>query len=295
MSAVFNRIILYAREHRANKDVTESLENVQRYLQKNNIACFLDEDTAVYFKDLGLNVLPRAVMGQAGDLIIVVGGDGSLLSAARMAIQVNVPVIGVNRGRLGFLTDIYPERLTEQLERILNGEYYEERRFLLSARISDESNIYFQGDALNDVVLMQGDEPHLIAFSLHINNNYVCSHRADGLIIATPTGSTAYALSAGGPILHPSLNAIALVPMFSHRLNSRAIVVPSDSKIELRIDPSNEHNPRVSCDGHARELIKPSQHIFVEKNAHQLRLLHPKDYHYYQVLSAKLGWEIKHQ
>lgn len=237
-------------------------------------------------------MLDREKMGQAGDLIVVVGGDGSLLSGARMAIKVNVPVVGINRGHLGFLTDIHPDDIESAFDKLLTGNYVEERRFLLHAQIYDEKTTYFQGDALNDVVLMQGDESHLIAFDLYINKIFVCSHRADGLIIATPTGSTAYALSAGGPILNPELDAIAIVPMLSHRLSSRPIVVSSDSQIELHIHKKNEHTPKVSCDGHKRQLVKPGQTVYIEKNAQQLRLWHPDNYHYYDVLRAKLGWEF---
>lgn len=288
----FKRVILYARSHRANPDVVASITTLKKYFKTKKISVFIDKNTDTFFPEIKIPVLPREKMGEAGDLIIVVGGDGSLLSGARMAIKVNVPIVGINRGRLGFLTDIYPDEIKQTFDKLLQGEYVEERRFLLHARIADKEVVYFQGDALNDVVLTQGDVSHLIAFDLYINEAFVCSHRSDGLIISTPTGSTAYALSAGGPILHPALNAIAIVPMLSHRLSSRPIVVSSDSKIELRINKNNEHEPKVSCDGHKRQMVKPGQTVFIEKNAQQLRLWHPKDYHYYDVLRGKLGWEF---
>lgn len=289
---MFSRVILYGRGHRANPAIAETITNIAKLLKKMKISVFADQDPLSFFPNLKLPLLTRSEMGQAGDLIIVVGGDGSLLSAARLAVKVNVPVVGVNRGKLGFLTDISPDDLENQISAVINGEFYEQHRFLLNTLIYDEnSNIFFQGEALNDIVLAQGDEPHLINFDLYINSNFVCSHRADGLIISTPTGSTAYALSAGGPILHPSLNAIAIVPMFSHRLNSRPIVISGDEHIELHISEKNEHEPKVSCDGHTRQIIKPGQRISVQKNAQKLRLLHPKDYDYYQVLRKKLGWE----
>ncbi len=288
---MFSRIILYGRSHRSNPAVLETLKKIAKFLKKNKMNTYADQGPLASFPDLNVPLLKREDMGLPGDLIIVVGGDGSLLSAARLAIKVNVPVVGVNRGKLGFLTDISPTLLEEQLQALLNGEYYEEHRFLLSALIHEDNKLYFQGDALNDVVLSQGDEPHLINFDLYINQNLVCSHRSDGIIISTPTGSTAYALSAGGPILHPSLNAMVIVPMFSHRLNSRPIVVSGDDHIELRVKAMNEHCPRVSCDGHARQLIKPDQRVSIQKNAQKLRLLHPKAHDYYDVLSKKLGWE----
>lgn len=291
MKSTFKRVVLYARQHRANPGIKETLKRLKTFLQQKKIDTYIDEETASFFKNTGLAVLERAKMGHPADLIVVVGGDGSLLSAARMAVKVNVPVIGINRGHLGFLTDIAPQNMEAEFEKVLDGEFIEEHRFLLNTRICDEKQIYYQGTALNDVVLMPGDEPHLIQFDLYINKKFVCHHRADGFIVATPTGSTAYSLSAGGPILHPSLNAFVLVPMFAHSLSSRPIVVEATSHIELRINAKNEHSPRVSCDGHERKLIKPMQKILIEKNAQKLRLLHPNSHCYFDTLREKLGWE----
>ena len=288
---MFSRVILYGRAHRANPAVMETLKKIASLLDKKGLDVVSETDTLSFFPQLSVPLLERSDMGKPGDLIVVVGGDGTMLSAARLAIKVNVPVVGVNRGRLGFLTDISPNDLDNQFNALLKNEFYEEQRFLLSTRIFEENHIYFEGDALNDVVLMQGDEPHLIIFDLYINDLFVCSHRSDGLIIATPTGSTAYSLSAGGPIMDPSLNAIVIVHMMSHRLNSRPIVISANDKIVLHINEKNEHRPRVSCDGHARQLIKPGQTISIQKNAQQLRLLHPKTHNYYDVLRKKLGWE----
>lgn len=294
MKQKFQRVILYARQHRANEGVNESLHRLVKFLDSLQIETCLDIDTAAHF-NVKLPTLDRVCMGKMQDLIIVVGGDGSLLSAARMAIKVNVPVIGINRGRLGFLTDINPQEIEKQLTLVLKGNYLEEHRFLLQTRIHDEEKTYFQGDALNDVVLGRGSETHLIEFDIYINQQYVCHYRSDGLILATPTGSTAYALSAGGPIMHPQLNAVVLVPMFSHSLSSRPLVVDGQSKIDLLISKANESDLRVSCDGHESRMVKPGQLVSVEKNAQQLRLLHPSDYHYYDTLRVKLGWESKYQ
>jgi NAD+ kinase len=234
-------------------------------------------------------------MGEDHDLIIVIGGDGSLLSAARLAVNVNTPVIGINRGRLGFLTDILPNEMETQLGAVLNGHYEEEKRFLLHTRIFDEDHVYFEGDALNDVVLSRGKETHLIEFSVYVGQQLVSHYRSDGMILSTPTGSTAYALSAGGPIMHPHLNAIVLVPMFSHSLSSRPLVIDGEAKIELHISHFNESDLRISCDGHESRMVKPGQKVAVQKNHQHLRLLHPLDYHYYDTLRSKLGWEAKHQ
>ncbi|CEK12046.1 NAD(+) kinase [Legionella hackeliae] len=294
MKQKFKRVILYVRQHRANQGVNESLHRLVEFLHHEKVDTYLDIDTATHF-DVDLPTLDRNLMGKKQDLIVVVGGDGSLLSAARMAIKVNVPVIGINRGRLGFLTDISPQNIENQLSAVLNGKYEEELRFLLHTCIHDGETIYFQGDALNDVVLGRGNETHLIEFDVIINQRFVSRYRSDGMILSTPTGSTAYALSAGGPIMHPQLNAIVLVPMFSHSLSSRPIVVDGEVKIELKISERNESDLRISCDGHESRLVKPGQLVSIEKNAQQLRLLHPLDYHYYDTLRVKLGWESKHQ
>lgn len=294
MKQKFKRVILYARQHRANQGVSESLHRLVEFLTNQNIKIYQDQDTTAGFM-MNIPILAREDMGEKEDLIIVVGGDGSLLSAARMAIQVNTPVIGINRGRLGFLTDILPQDIETQLGAVLNGSYEEEQRFLLHTRIYDQDKTYFEGDALNDVVLGRGNETHLIEFDVYVNQQLVSHYRSDGMILSTPTGSTAYALSAGGPIMHPQLNAIVLVPMFSHSLSSRPLVVDGEAKIELHISEFNETELRVSCDGHESRMVKPGQRVSIHKNGNQLRLLHPLDYHYYDTLRSKLGWESKHQ
>lgn len=294
MNTKFNRVIVYARQHRINAGVSDSIKRLIAYLNERHIKTWQHPDTATHFS-LDLPVMAMDEMGKQEDLIIVIGGDGSLLSAARKAIKVNVPVIGINRGRLGFLTDILPDELEVQLDKVFKGEYEEEHRFLLQVKISDDKQTYFQSDALNDVVLSRGNVTHLVQFDVIINQQFVSHYRCDGMIIATPTGSTAYSLSAGGPILHPKLQAIVLVPMFSHSLSSRPIVIDSHAKIDLHISPNNEDDLSISCDGHESRIVKGRQHVSIEKNAQQLRLLHPRDYHYYDTLRSKLGWEFKNQ
>jgi NAD+ kinase len=294
MKKKFQRVILYARHHRANQGVLESLLKLIDFLKSVPIESFLDIDTHSSFS-LNLPVLSREKMDKNTDLIIVVGGDGSMLSAAHMAIEVDVPVIGLNRGRLGFLTDIAPDSIETQLHAVLNGTYQEEERFLLQTNIHDKKESYFKGNALNDVVLGRGNETHLIEFEVYIDQLFVSHYRSDGMILSTPTGSTAYALSAGGPIMHPQLNAIVLVPMFSHSLSSRPLVVDGDATIDLIISTKNESDLRVSCDGQESHLVKPGQQVQVTKTLEKLRLLHPEDYQYYDTLMIKLGWGSKNQ
>lgn len=294
MKQGFQRVILYARHHRTNQGVNESVNRLIDFLQGFPVETLVDIDTAATFPS-NLPVLARDDMGKKQDLIVVVGGDGSLLSAARMAVGVNVPVIGINRGRLGFLTDISPSEIETQLGAVLQGHYHEESRFLLTSRIHDDENTWYQGTALNDVVLGRGKETHLIEFDVYIDQQFVSHYRSDGMILATPTGSTAYALSAGGPIMHPALNAIVLVPMFSHSLSSRPLVIDAEAKIDLLISDNNESDLRISCDGHESRMVKPGQQVRIEKTSAKLRLLHPIDYQYYDTLRIKLGWESKYQ
>lgn len=289
----FKRVVLYARQHRANPNVCETLQRLIDLLDAEGIQTFLDVDTATHF-DVNCPVLPRDVMGQEpGTLIVVVGGDGSLLSAARMAIHVGVPVVGINRGHLGFLTDISPQALETELVPILQGQYSEEKRFLLKLHRPDNQAEPIQGDALNDIVLSRGNETHLVRFDVYINEQFVSHYRSDGLILATPTGSTAYALSAGGPIMHPDLQALVMVPMFSHSLHSRPLVVDAHAHIRLHISERNESSLQISCDGHESHAINPGESLIIKKNSQSLHLLHPKDYLYYDTLRAKLGWGSK--
>lgn len=288
----FSRVILYARQHRVNPGVNETLKRLVSYLKTLSLEPYCDEETSVNF-ELKLPVLQYHAMNAEQDLIVVVGGDGSLLSAARMAIEVNVPVTGISRGRLGFLTDISPDDFATQLGAILKGHFIEEQRFLLKTRIHDDQTTYFQNDSLNDVVLSRGNETHLIEFDVFINQQFVSHYRSDGLIVSTPTGSTAYSLSAGGPIMHPQLDAMVLVPMFSHSLSSRPLVFHGNSQVDIRISASNENDLQISCDGHESHIIKAGQHVTIEKNKQQLRLLHPSDYNYYDTLRMKLGWGSK--
>lgn len=290
----FKRLILYARQYRANQDIQETLERLVALAKKNKLDVFLDESLPEHFS-LPCPTIARDKINAEGDLIVVVGGDGSMLSAARIAIDAGAPVIGVNRGRLGFLTDLPPqENLKKNLLAVLSGDYREEERFLLEMRLEDKahprSTLREPTLALNDVVLNRRSDAHLIIFDVYINDQFVSHYRADGLIVSTPTGSTAYALSAGGPIMHPRLNAIVLVPMFSHSLSSRPLVIDGDSNIHIQISRHNENDMQINCDGHDTSHIEPDQKIFISKYQKRLRLLHPSDYHYYDTLRKKLSW-----
>ena len=291
MANAFTRIALLGR-HRTIGAV-DTLLTLKNYLLTRNAQVILEKDTAKAMADTDLPQYTKTEIGKFCDLIIVVGGDGSLLNAAHAIVDHHIPILGINRGRLGFLTDIHPGELQTKVGEVLDGHYVEETRFLLRADIERKGNIETGNDALNEIVLYAGDVARMIEFEVYINQQFVYRQRSDGLIIATPTGSTAYALSGGGPILHPQLNAIVMVPMFPHTLTSRPIVLDSMAKVELVIADNLEIYPGVSCDGQAPILLAPGDKIHIYQKSSALRLIHPADYDYYQTLRTKLQWGTK--
>ena len=281
-----------------NPGVKETLKILIDYLHHLGKKTLIEVDTAEALPDENGATIPRALLGKRCDLVIVVGGDGSLLSAAHALHQDEVPVLGINRGSLGFLTDIHPTELTK-IKAILDGDFILEKRFLLTAAIelhgqalSPEPDL---GHALNEFALIPDAVPQMIEFEVYIDNQFVCSQRSDGMIIATPTGSTAYALSAGGPILHPQLDALVIVPMFPHTLSVRPIVIQGDQQIRIIITPNNRTSPRLACDGQTYLHTPPGSHIHISKKTQQLHLIHPRDYDYYETLRSKLHWGQKLQ
>jgi NAD+ kinase len=270
--------------------VVESLRQLKQYLINNNYHVIIEEDTSTMLPGHGLQVASKKLLGEICDLVIVVGGDGSLLGAARELAKSKIPLLGVNRGRLGFLTDISPSDLEERLEKVLQGEYIEETRFLLDGHVERNGQPLGFGTALNDVVLHPGKSTRMIGFDLYIDGHFVYSQRSDGLIVATPTGSTAYSLSAGGPIMHPKLDAVVLVPMFPHTLSSRPIVVDGKSEIKLVIGETNETYPQISFDGQMNIACAPGDIIRITKKPFKIRLIHPVDHNFYATCRDKLGW-----
>jgi len=294
MTARFKRIALFGRQRVLSSGVSDTLSELFACLQKLPVTVLLEEQSANVIDDHQCQTVKLSELQKAQvDLLIVVGGDGSLLNAARSAARQGIPVTGINRGRLGFLTDILPAELEEQVTAIINGQFQSESRFLLQADVYYDGEHQATADALNDVVLLPGNVAHMIEFDILVDKKAVCHQRADGLIVATPTGSTAYALSGGGPILHPSLSAVALVPMFPHTLSSRPIVVSADAEIELVINANNDISPFVSCDGQDKLTLQPGSKVHIHKKQQLLTLLHPKQYDYYHTLRTKLGWQKK--
>lgn len=226
----------------------------------------------------------------AVDLLVVVGGDGSMLAAARAAAARGVPLVGVNVGRLGFLADLAPASLDASLSDILAGRHRAERRDLLQAELLRGDTGQTLGLALNDVVVQKWDGGRMIEFDTHVDGTFVCAHRADGLVIATPTGSTAYALSSGGPILHPGLDALVLVPICPHTLSDRPVVVQAASVIEVSVLDSHADQAQVALDGQTTVHLARGDRLRVSRAATQVTLLHPPGYDYFDILRSKLRW-----
>ena len=290
MSSQFKAIGIFGRVK--NPGAIETLKALISYLQSLNHPLLVDEETAAALNDTSIKCVARSELGKRCNLLIVVGGDGSLLHAAHTIVNEEIPVLGINRGRLGFLTDILPTEL-KKIKTILEGKYTLEKRFLLTATVEQHGEIIGQGDALNEVALIPDSLPHMNEFEIYIDDQFVCSQDSDGVIIATPTGSTAYALSGGGPILHPQLDAIVIVPMFPHTLSIRPIVIEGDHRITIIISPRNTATPRFTCDGQAFINTPPGSRIEVRKKSQHLHLIHPIDYDYYETLRSKLHWGRK--
>jgi NAD+ kinase len=223
------------------------------------------------------------------DLVVAIGGDGTLLHAARNVAAREVPLVGINRGRLGFLTDVSPEHMLETLDAILGGNYLAERRLMLAAGLAEHApnRPLF---ALNDIVVQKGDTGRLLDFTTEVDNTYVNTHRGDGLIVATPTGSTAYALSCGGPIIQPNVDALVMVPICPHTLSDRPLVLPSSSAIRVTLDNAGGSDAHVVCDGEPLARMAATDTLTISLAKQSVTLLHPRDYNYYELLRSKLNW-----
>lgn len=239
-----------------------------------------------------LEIVPADQIGAACDLLIVVGGDGTILQAVDRLSGFDTPILGINRGRLGFLADMHPDELSSKLFAVLGGDYKLDRRFLLCMQIIAGEQVVHEDVALNDVVLHAGKSVHTIDFQLWVDGVDVYRQHADGLIIATPTGSTAYSLSAGGPIIHPRLPAICLAPMHPHTLSSRPILVADSSTIELKVHKDNRTQPMVSADGKPSTPLNAGQVLRITKHSHALTLLHPLGFDFYEACRTKLNWNL---
>lgn len=268
--------------------VANTLQEVIALLQTMELEVLLDHSTR------GLvdhnNTVNLETLGTNSDVIVVIGGDGTLLHAARELVTYDIPLIGVNRGRLGFLVDVSPESELKTLKDILHGDYQPEKRFLLDVRVLRDGEVQAQSLAFNDVVVRVKDMLQIMDYDILINDVLVTHQRADGLVIATPSGSTAYSLSNGGPIVGPSIDAMVLQPICPHTLTSRPLMVDANSSIRVHLWDDEIHSAQVICDGQVYMDAGLGDMIAVSAKPERIKLLHPENYDYHQILREKLNW-----
>ena len=278
----FRQVGLFAKVSAA--ETATLVPEVMAVLEAAGVKVLVAPETAPIARQ-GLSTAPGD-MARNADLIIVVGGDGSMLAAARAIGWSPVPITGINLGRLGFLTDISPPDMQASLEAILRGEYTSEHRLMLQAQYDGQPI----GHACNDVVIKRQDGSRLLEFDTWIDDTWVSRTRADGLIVATPTGSTAYALSAGGPILSPGLRNFAIVPISPHSLGERPVVTSADQTLRIAPRLGEDEHAEAVLDGQITHHLLPGSELSVTCSPHQLTLLHPPGYEYFATLRRKLGW-----
>lgn len=253
----------------------------------------LDRLTAAHIQNCPYEVLLLEDLGREADLAIVIGGDGTMLNIARTFAPCDVALVGVNQGRLGFLTDISLDTMFETMTSILDGQYVTEERMLLQSEVWSGGNgspqeCVFDVLAFNDVVVAKGFRGGLVEIEVQIDGQFIYNQRSDGLIVATPTGSTAYALSSGGPIVHPALGVMALVPVAPHTLSNRPIIISGDSTVEIVVRSADD--PRAHFDSHSHFDLRENDRVIVRRYPHKIKLLHPVGHSYYAMLREKLHW-----
>ncbi|HWU66889.1 MAG TPA: NAD(+) kinase [Methylophilus sp.] len=270
----------------ALQQMQSDLSRLAQHLLLHGLHVCIEERTAQFIEDKGFELASLDDIGSKSDLVIVMGGDGTMLSVGRALRDTGVPLIGINRGRLGFLTDLQTDHMLDDLDRILQGEHQLESRILLQSVVTRGEQVIKQTVALNDVVIKSAFR--LIELEVHVDGQFVSRQRSDGLILTTPTGTTAYGLSAGGPIMHPDLEAISIVPISPHTLSYRPITVPACSVIEVIV--VNAADAQISYDGQGQYPLAVGDHVRIERAPQQIKLVHPKDYCYFDMLRNKLNW-----
>jgi NAD+ kinase len=270
--------------------VAECMLSLTAHFYARGVRPLLDPGVGLAFKPDSVVSCPEQAFASRADLIIAIGGDGTLLYAARLVAGHAVPLLGINRGRLGFLTDVSPASMLEDVDGVLAGRYTVDRRSLLAARLEHGNGNVARALALNDVVVNKVETGRTMDFETSINGRFVNSHGGDGMVIATATGSTAYALSCGGPIVEPDLDVWVMAPISPHTLSDRPIVVRAGSKIALRMSDRFDSRAQVTCDGTALGDLGQGDNLYVESANTQITLLHPPGYDYYRLLRSKLHW-----
>jgi len=286
MSAEFRTIALIGKYQ--SQEIAESVQTLAEFLRNRGIEVLIDENTAWSVGAKANSAASYDAIGARADLAVVVGGDGSMLSAARLLASHSVPLVGVNQGRLGFMTDISREAMIEEMTEILQGRYSREERILLDAEVLRGGESVFRTLAFNDVVVNKGELGRMIELEVKVDGELIHVLRADGLIVSTPTGSTAYALSANGPILHPSVAGIAIVPLCPHALSNRPITISDRCVVEVGL--LSPHDARIHFDGQQRFDARAGDAVRVKRSPLTITLLHPPGYSYFAMLREKLHW-----
>ncbi|NDY92269.1 NAD kinase [Ideonella livida] len=264
------------------------LESIVQFLEREGLEVSLERDTALNTDWTDNDALTPAEMGQRCDIAVVVGGDGTMLGIARELAPHNLPLVGINQGRLGFITDVRASDWADALGPIIRGDYEEERRAMIEGGVWRDGECIFEGLALNDVVVGRGATSSMVELRVDVGAEFVANLRADGLIVASPTGSTAYALSAGGPILHPAIAGLVLVPIASHTLSNRPIVLPDSQEVQITI--VNGKDSSASFDMHSLASLLHGDQVRMKRSATTVRFLHPRGWSYYATLRRKLRW-----
>lgn len=270
MTKRFQNIVIVAKED--DPRVEEPLHTLTTHLTK-----------------FGVNLLPNEDIASA-DLAMAIGGDGTMLFASRMARASNTPILGINRGRLGFLADVTPDEMLASVDHVLAGNYETDSRLMLETRLTRESGEEQIMYALNDVVLQRRETGRMVDFETRVSGKYVNTHSGDGLIVATPTGSTAYALSCGGPIIEPQLDAVVVVPICPHTLTDRPIVISADQTVEVSLLQRDDTKAEVTVDGFSMGGIEPTDKLQISAANSRVTLVHPPGYDFYGILRSKLFW-----
>jgi NAD+ kinase len=286
MPAAFKTVAVVGKSDAAN--LPDVLDQLGAVLRARGLAILMDPLTAGASRTPPTAVVEMASLAAKADLAVVVGGDGTLIGCARLMAEHAVPLVGVNLGRLGFLTDIPADSVVPAIEAVLEGDFVPEQRLLLAGSVRRGNKTLISALAMNDVVVSRGAVGSMIEFAVTVDGEFIYSLRADGLIVATPTGTTAYALSAGGPILHPALQAIALVPISPHTLSNRPVAIRSSSRVEITLVRGVD--ARANFDVQAHVQLEHGDVVCVQTAPKHATLLHPKGYRYFSMLRQKLRW-----
>jgi NAD+ kinase len=285
---MFTRIGIVSKLH--EPAVKDAIESVIRVLNERGCEVCLSSESIPLDIRGDYTTSANSDLPEHCDLVISIGGDGTLLQCAGLIYPRDVALLGINLGRLGFLTDLPPEDIETGLNAVLDGSFISEERAVLGCEIARDGQVIASEDALNDVVVQKWNTARLITLNTYVDGSFLHSQRSDGMIVATPTGSTAYAMSGGGPILDPSINALVLVPVCPHTLTNRPIVVSDAAMIEIQIATDRDDESRVTCDGNSIQELLPGDHVRVFRRQQSIRLVHPAEHNYFATLRAKLDW-----